>query len=507
MSNKSLTLLSCARTLLRSGVAKQLSTSVWRPAALSGLNIDTVNPLVKEVEYAVRGPIVIRAAEIEAELEAGVEKPFDKVIKSNIGDCQAMGQKPITFIREVIAGCAYPELLDMNVLPSDVTERCREILGTVRGSIGCYSESIGLPIVRKHVAEYIEQRDGYPCNPNNLILTNGASSSVKLILEMFISHAEKSGALIPIPQYPLYSATISEFGMQQVGYYLNEEDDWSLDIAELKRALDEGRKTCNPRVLCIINPGNPTGQVYTYQNIKEIIQFCIDEDLVLMADEVYQDNVYREGSQFHSFKKVLHDMGAQEGFQLASFHSTSKGFMGECGLRGGYVEVIGLDDDIHLQLNKLQSAQLGSNVVGQVVMDCVVNQPKEGDASYELFNKEKTGVLTSLDARAKYVYQRLNSIEGITCREVAGAMYAFPRIHLPEKAVQHAASLGQAADFLYCIELLEETGICVIPGSGFKQQPGTYHFRMTILPPMDDLVTFLDKLSDFHQKFLKKYSD
>ena len=66
-------------------------------------------------------------------------------------------------------------------------------------------------------------------------------------------------------------------------------------------------------------------QVYTYQNIKEIIQFCIDEDLVLMADEVYQDNVYREGSQFHSFKKVLHDMGAQEGFQLASFHSTSKG--------------------------------------------------------------------------------------------------------------------------------------------------------------------------------------
>ena len=65
-----------------------------------------------------------------------------------------------TFFHQVIAGCAYPELLDMNVLPSDVTERCREILGTVRGSIGCYSESIGLPIVRKHVAEYIEQRDG-----------------------------------------------------------------------------------------------------------------------------------------------------------------------------------------------------------------------------------------------------------------------------------------------------------------------------------------------------------
>ena len=102
--------------------------------------------------------------------------------------------------------------------------------------------------------------------------------------------------------------------------------------------------------------------------------------------------------------------------------------------------------------------------------------------------------------------ERLNAIDGISCREVAGAMYAFPRIHLPEKAIAKAASLGQAADFYYCVSLLEETGICVVPGSGFKQEPGTYHFRMTILPPMEDLVTFLDKLSEFHQKFMEKYS-
>jgi len=494
-------MLLCSRAIQRSIVQTR------KASALTSLNIDTVNPLVKDVEYAVRGPIVIRASEIEAELANGVKKPFDKVIKSNIGDCQAMGQKPISFIRQVVAGCAHPELLDMGVFPADVTERCREFLDGVRGSIGCYSESTGIASIRKNVANFIESRDGYPCDPNNLILTNGASSSVKLILEMFISSKEKSGALIPIPQYPLYSATISEFGMQQVGYYLSEENDWSINISELKRALEEGRKTCNPRVLCIINPGNPTGQVASYNNIKEIIQFCIDEELVLMADEVYQDNVYREGSKFHSFKKVLFDMNAEEGFQMASFHSTSKGFMGECGLRGGYVEVIGLDQDIHYQLNKLQSAQLGSNVVGQVVMDCVVNQPKKGDASYDLFIQEKMGVLKSLDARAKFVYKRLNEIEGITCNEVAGAMYAFPRIHLSEKAIAAAASLGQAADFMYCLALLEETGICVIPGSGFKQEPGTYHFRMTILPPMDDLKVFLDKLSVFHTQFMEKYSD
>lgn len=111
---------------------------------------------------------------------------------------------------------------------------------------------------------------------------------------------------------------------------MNEENNWSLDIDELKRSLDESRKTCNTKVLCVINPGNPTGQVLTYDNIKEIIKFAIAENLVLLADEVYQDNIYGEGCAFHSFKKVLMDMGdGAQGFQMASFHSCSKGFMGE----------------------------------------------------------------------------------------------------------------------------------------------------------------------------------
>ena len=103
-----------------------------------------------------------------------------------------------------------------------------------------------------------------------------------------------------------------------------------MDIGELKRALEESRQHCNPRVLCVINPGNPTGQVLSYENIKAIIEFAMKENLFLMADEVYQDNIWGEDSQFHSFKKVLCDMGSKaEGFEMASFHSTSKGFMGE----------------------------------------------------------------------------------------------------------------------------------------------------------------------------------
>ena len=84
------------------------------------LNIDTLNPQVKKVEYAVCGPIVIKAAEIERELLKGVKKPFPNVIKANIGDCHAMGQKPITYIRQVVAACTLPDLIDQNIFPADV---------------------------------------------------------------------------------------------------------------------------------------------------------------------------------------------------------------------------------------------------------------------------------------------------------------------------------------------------------------------------------------------------
>ena len=110
---------------------------------------------------------------------------------------------------------------------------------------------------------------------------------------------------------------------------MNEEKNWKLDKSELKRSLEEAKQRCTPRVLCVINPGNPTGQVLPYDNIKEIIEFCMQERLFLLADEVYQDNTYGT-ERFHSFKKVLRDMGPKgDDFEMASFHSVSKGYMGE----------------------------------------------------------------------------------------------------------------------------------------------------------------------------------
>ncbi|NWI70269.1 ALAT2 aminotransferase, partial [Todus mexicanus] len=255
--------------------------------------------------------------------------------------------------------------------------------------------------------------------------------------------ATRTGVLVPIPQYPLYSAAIAELGAVQLNYYLDEERCWALDVAELRRALAEGRKHCAPKALCIINPGNPTGQVQSRECIEDVIKLAFEEKLFLLADEVYQDNIYAEGSAFHSFKKVLFEMGPpySEVVELASFHSTSKGFMGECGFRGGYMEVVNMDPEVYQQLQKLVSVRLCPPVPGQILLDVVVDPPQPGDPSYERFMAEKQEVLSNLAHKARLTQEIFNRAPGIRCNPVQGAMYSFPRIELPPRACAAAKVL------------------------------------------------------------------
>ncbi|CAJ0944649.1 unnamed protein product, partial [Mesorhabditis belari] len=482
-----------------------------RMASNKVLTASSINPNVLTMQYAVRGPIVIRANELEKELKKGDHKTFSTVIKANIGDAHAMGQRPITFIRQVLACVSDPSLMSTDgpfSFPADVVDHAKAILDDCGGgSTGAYSNSTGVDIIRKHVAEYISKRDGgIPCDPEDVILSGGASESIRNVLKLFINRdsSKKTGIMIPIPQYPLYSASIEEFNLGQVGYFLDEEAGWGLNEAELERSLKEAKY--DVKAIVIINPGNPTGQVLSRENIEVIVRFAQKHNLFVLADEVYQDNVYAAGSAFHSFKKVASEMGAPfNKIELASFHSVSKGYMGECGMRGGYVEFLNLDPEVYVQFKKMISAKLCSTVLGQVVIDTVVNPPKPGEPSYDLWKRERDDVLASLKQRATLVREAYGAIEGITCNPVQGAMYAFPRIHLPPKAVQKAESLGQKPDFYYAMRLLEEAGICIVPGSGFGQRDGTYHFRTTILPQPALFKEMLDRFSKFHKKFMAEF--
>lgn len=473
------------------------------------LSVENINQNIRNLEYAVRGPLVIRAVQLAKELEQGGERPFKSVIRANIGDCHAMNQKPLTFIRQVIACASRPELLESDLtLPADVKDRVRSILSVCGGkSIGSYTDACGIELIRRQVADYIEERDNIKSDWQDIFLTTGASEVVKATLA-FVNRSQKPdlpvGVMIPIPQYPLYSATICELGMHQVSYYLDEDHDWRLEIDELERAYQEAATKSDIRVLVVINPANPTGAVLSRENICQVIEFANRHNLLIIADEVYQHNIWDEAAQFHSFKKCMNDLGIKS--ELVSMMSVSKGYMGECGLRGGYGELLNFNPEVRAIFYKMLSARLCCSVVGQIVVSCIVKPPKAGEPSYELFEKEKNQILKDLKAKAKLVVDTFNSIEGITCNKVAGAMYAFPRIEFPEKLIQAAQQVGQKPDFFYLMALLEEAGICVVPGSGFGQRPGTFHFRTTILPQPDTFEEMMTRFKKFHKSFIGRYS-
>jgi alanine-synthesizing transaminase len=464
-----------------------------------------VNSNLVEMEYAVRGPIPMRAAELEGQGR--------KTIPCNIGNPQALGQAPITFYREVISLLEEPgriarerrlrgvtgvdpgDLVDEYVL--DVAEH---VLAQLKTGLGAYSESKGPRFIREAVAAFIDRRDAVDgrvavaSDPDRVFLTNGASEGAMYILEILLSGPD-DGVMIPIPQYPLYSAAIKRCGGALVGYHPDEEQGWGLERSILEASLAEAKQRgVNVKAIVVINPGNPTGAILAEHSIGEVIDFAEEHSLLIIADEVYQHNVY--GAEFVSFAKVL---GARE-VPLFSLHSTSKGFYGECGHRGGYLEVRnaprlqGYDLDFADALLKRASVSLCPNTVGQAMTYLMVAEPNEGSPPWERFVAERDAILAELYDKATLIREAFDQMRGVECFGRIGAMYLFPRLTgLPEGTT----------DFDYCMALLEETGLCTVNGSGFHQRPGTSHLRIAFLPPKEMLAEVLPRWIAFHNGYVR----
>ncbi|CAL5327696.1 unnamed protein product [Camellia sinensis] len=212
--------------------------------------------------------------------------------------------------------------------------------------------------------------------------------------------------------------------------------------------------------MVIINPGNPTGQCLSEANLKEILRFCYQENLVLLGDEVYQQNIYQDERPFISVRKTV--------------------------------------DEIY----KVASISLSPNVPRQIFLALMVNPPKPGDISYNRFVRESKGILESLRKRARIMTNGFNS-----CRNVVCAMYSFPQIRLPPKAIEAAKKAGKVPDVFYCLKLLEATGISTVPGSGFGQKEGVFHLRTTILPAEEDMPAIMASFKKFNDEFMDQYED
>lgn len=485
--------------------AAEASTSTkYNPS----MRIDNINEHLVKMEYAVRGEVPVAAGKIAQELRQGSKDyPFDKILLCNIGNPQAVGAPAISFYRQVLSLVDNPRLLApehrenlQKLYTEEEISRAEELVKNIPGGSGAYSDSQGVELIRKNVAKFIEDRDGYPCDHTKLFLTNGASSGIQLLLTAIIADPTHS-VMTPTPQYPIYSALIALFNGQAEGYYLDESKQWALTEDELNRSYESSvAKGNTPRAFVLINPGNPTGNVLSYDDLASVVRFCAKKNLVLLADEVYQENIYQD-KPFISAKKVMQDLDIP--IELASFHSTSKGFIGECGRRGGYMELCNFDEDVFGQLVKLANAGLCSNLDGQVMTDLMVRPPTKDSAPQ--FQEERGAILGGLKEKAKMIERMLNEVPGVSCQPADGAMYAFPTITLPKAFIEDAKAKGKAPDTMYALSLLRATGICAVPGSGFDQVPGTFHLRLTILPETKELEAALHRFREHHEELVKKW--
>lgn len=487
---------------------------------LPKLTVQSINQGVVRSEYAVRGKLPMMAAEIKQKLLKDPKAfAFPAICELNIGNPQKFTTETVTLSREILAEMILSSLRPPSFEPKSKT---KNDLNPFFASMSEYRNLFSFrddphgpgPFkIRESVARFIEKRDRLKSDPDDIVLTNGASAGIQTIMKFLLSEP-KSGIMLPIPQYPLYSATTTIYNAELVPYYLNESDEWNVDIASLQTGMREAQKKgVKVKAITLINPGNPTGNVFDQQKMREVLKFAHEHKLVVLADEVYQENVY--GSrEWVSFKKILHSMDEEvrRSTQVISFHSISKGLFGECGLRGGYYELTNVFPDFKRTILE-HERQSKPNLAGAIVLDVksrILASHFEGfeDCAYlKQANAELDKFHHRLKLKAEKFFEVINSTPGLKTNRIEGAMYGFPRISLPKKFIQKCEREGVLPDAGYCMELLNETGIVVVPGSGFGQEKGTFHFRTTVLvEPIEKFLKTLATLKEFNTRFQERFA-
>lgn len=187
------------------------------------MKVDTINQNVIKAKYAVRGEILDEKNRMMKAMTKGEKFPFSEFCELNIGNPQIFRSKPISFFRKVIATALNPHLLETDDFSDDVKRRAGFYLDNMK-SIGAYTRSSGDQMIRQNIADFIGKRDGVKTDFKNILLYNGASEAIANFMELINQSGQRTGFMIPIPQYPLYSAQVQLHSADFVGYYLDEDN-------------------------------------------------------------------------------------------------------------------------------------------------------------------------------------------------------------------------------------------------------------------------------------------
>lgn len=240
-----------------------------------------------------------------------------------------------------------------------------------------------------------------------------------------------------------------------------------------------------------------------------IVRFARKHGVSIIADEVYQENVYEKGARFVSFTRVMGEMGVAD-ISLFTLHSVSKGFLGECGHRGGYLELRNIPEDVLGQFIKLQSISLCANVSGQFATYFMVAPPQDGDESYPTYVRERDAILAALKRKAEILGEGINRIAGMTvdiprvrCMHSSGSSFRpTGPLMSPRSRPRSGSTMRPGAIRRIVWRSWRRRGSVSCRGPGSDRRPGTFHFRTTFLPPQDEIEHLVQRLKTFHEKYL-----
>lgn len=389
--------------------------------------------------YDIRGPVMREAARFE-------EEGFN-IMKLNIGNPAPFGfNAPDEIIHDIVIN-----------LPN---------------AQGYCPDSRGVFSARKAVMQYYQQKGIRDASIEHIYIGNGVSELISMSMNALLNNGDE--VLIPAPDYPLWTASVSLSGGKPVHYHCDEESDWYPDIDDIKRKI-----TANTVGIVIINPNNPTGSVYPRELLEEIRQIAREHDLLIFADEIY-DKITYDGVKHHSIASLGDDLlcvtfnGLSKSYRAAGFRAGWMMLSGPLKGAADYIEGLGILSNMRLCSNVPSQYAIQTALGGyQSISDLVLPRGR-------------------LAMQRDVCFERLNDIPGISCVKPKGALYLFPKIDVKKFNITN--------DVAFSLDLLREKKILIVQGTGFNW-PDVDHFRIVFLPNVTDLEEACGRLGEFFASY------
>lgn len=391
--------------------------------------------------YDIRGPVMDEANKMIAQGE--------KIIKLNIGN-------PAPFGFEA---------------PEAIIDKMSENLTLTEG----YSDSKGLFSAREAILSYCKKKNMPNVTINDIYTGNGVSELITLSMQGLLNNGDE--VLVPSPDYPLWTASVTLAGGTAVHYICDEQSEWFPDIEDMKRKITDKTKA-----IVVINPNNPTGALYSKEVLQQIVELAREHELILFADEIY-DRLVMDGEEHVALSSLAPDLltvsfnGLSKSHLIAGYRC---GWMCLCGDKSkakGYIEGI----------NLLSSMRLCSNVPAQSLIPTALANLE--DAS------EMVAPGGRIYEQREYIYNAIQDIPGLSAYKPKAAFYIFPKLDIKKFNITN--------DEQFSLDLLKEKKILITHGGGFHWETPD-HFRIVYLPCIDDLKNSMDAIKDFLATYKQK---